>query len=207
MAGWIDNPFLDLIANRFFPGIRVETKGATIAGVDDPAVHADQIETHRQGYVFALDIVVYRIDQHRHLKVEVQLAHRGHLGTLVVGRRFLVVNVRFQILRNAPAVIRMRFADVDDIKVNVIPVLRVDFIEVHGPISEGRSRIGTENQPHRLGEARNFKAISVVRSRSAKGYLIVFLILLEVKNGLLQNIAARRPQFEHLREALIKEWK
>src|SRR6516225_9606822 len=64
-------------------------------------------------------------------------------------RRLLHMDAGFQIFGHAPSVIRMRFPDVDHSKLDVVPVLSVDFVQAHGPVTKWRSSIGTEDEPHR----------------------------------------------------------
>ena len=95
---------------------------------------------------FFVNFVADAIDQHRHMQIEVDLTRRRDLGTFVVGGRLGIDDVLDQVVGHAPAVVGVRFTDVDDVEPHLILVRGVEFIKAHGLIAEGRSREGTEDQ-------------------------------------------------------------
>src|SRR6516165_6562055 len=140
----------DLGPYRLFPGVRIEPERTALAGIDDLAVTADQVEPHRQRDVAFLYAVVDRIDQHRHLQIEVDLAQGRHRGALGIAPRLAEADVLPKVLRHPPTIVGVRFPDVDEVEPDLVPVLAIDFVQAHGPITKRRSGIGAENEADRL---------------------------------------------------------
>ena len=75
---------------------------------------ANQVEPHRQADVTFFDTVVDRIDQHRHLQIEIDLAQGRHRFSLGVAPRLAEADVLVQIFGNAPAIVGVGFPYVND---------------------------------------------------------------------------------------------
>src|SRR6516225_555444 len=140
----------DLGPYRLFPGVRIEPERTALAGIHDLAVTADQVQPHRQRDVAFLYAVVDRIDQHRHLQIEVDLAHSRHRGALGIAPRLAEADVLPKVLRHPPTIVGVRFPDVDEVERDLVPVRAIDFVQAHGPITRRRSGIGAENEADRL---------------------------------------------------------
>src|SRR5262245_33622268 len=82
---------------RLFPAVGVEAERTALAGIDDLAVAADQVQPHWQRDVAFLDAVVDPIDQHWHLQIEIDLTNRRHRGPLGIAPRLAEPDVLAQI--------------------------------------------------------------------------------------------------------------
>src|SRR6516164_7021195 len=144
----------DLGVNRRFPAVRVEAGRTALAGIGDLPFPTDQVQPHWQRDVAFFDAVVDRIGQHWHLQFEVDLAHGRYRGPLGVASRLSEAEVWPQILRHTPTVVRVRFPYVDDVELNPVLVVAVDFVQAHGPITNRRSSIGAEDEADGLSAQR-----------------------------------------------------
>ncbi len=91
----------------------------------DFAVGGDEKQPHRQADIFFVDVVVDPVDDHRQFQVEADLTGGGDFGSLLVRLRLVVVYVFDQVVRDAPAVMRVRLADVDQQELNAVGYRRV----------------------------------------------------------------------------------
>ena len=134
--------------------------------VDDPAILVDHVEPLWPSCIGSLCFVIKAIHNGGEFDPQFRHTELSHLAAFFVVLRLREQHVVFQVIWILPDVTRMRFADINNVKSNLIFVLLPQLVQGGNLPPEWRSSVAAEHEYDRFpsSQGRQLKVILAIRA-------------------------------------------